>query len=144
MGQHMVCPSENKTLAEIGWRDNNLVLFATTIGDSTAVVIRKRKKSNKSRTGAAKTREAFGDEITKDIEIPVLIDEYNHDMGGVDVFDQIKSYHDTLRVHRKTWRPLFSYLVEIVLANSFKLSTFSVSTEIKRSGHRTFLLKLVR
>ena len=67
----------------MGWRDNNLVLFATTIGDPTARVIRKRKRPNKLKSGAARTREAFGDEIIKDMEIPVLIDEYNHHMGGV-------------------------------------------------------------
>ena len=135
--------SENKIVAQFGWRDNNLVLFATTIGDPTAMIIRKRKRPSKRKKGAAKTRKAFGDEITKDMEIPVLIDEYNHHMGGVDIFDQLKSYHDTLRVHRKTWRPLFSYLLEIALTNSFKLSSFSDPTETKRSGHRHYLLKLV-
>ena len=76
------------------------------------------------------------------MEIPALIDQYNHHMGGVDIFDQLKSYHDTLRVHRKTWRPLFSYL-KIILANSFKPSKFADPEEIKRSGHRRYLLKLV-
>ena len=107
------------------------------------MIIRKRKRPSKGKTGAAKTKEAFGDEIVKDMEIPVLIDEYNHHMDGVDIFDQLKSYHDTLRIHRKTWRPLFSYLLEIALINSFKLSSFSDSTESKRSGHRHYLLKLV-
>ena len=98
---------------------------------------------NKLRSGVARTREVFGDKIIKNMEIPWLIDEYNHHMGGVDIFDQLKSYYDILRAHRKTWRPLFSYLLEIILSNSFKLSTFSEPAEIKRSGHRRFLFKLV-
>ena len=49
----------------------------------------------------------------------------------------------TLRSHRKTWRPLFSLLLEIIIVNSFKLSTLSVRAEVKRSGQHRFRLKLV-
>ena len=69
------------------------------------------------------------------MEIPVLIDQYNQHMGAVDQFDQLKSYYDTLRSHRKTWRPLFSLLLEIVLINSFKLLTLSDRAEAKQCGH---------
>ena len=31
--------SKNKTVAQMAWRDNNVVLFATIIGDPAAVVI---------------------------------------------------------------------------------------------------------
>ena len=48
--------SKNKTVAQMAWRDNNIVLFATTTGDPTATVIRPRKRPSKSRTGAVKTR----------------------------------------------------------------------------------------
>ena len=136
--------SKNKTVAQMAWRDNNVVLFATTVSDPTAVVVRPRKRPGATRTGAVKTRKAFGEMIIKDMDIPVLIDQYNHHMGAVDQFDQLRSYYDTLRSHRKTWRPLFSLLLEIVLINSFKLSTFSDRTEAKQSGHRRFRLQLVK
>ena len=64
-------------------------------------------------------------------------------MGAVDQFDQLKSYYDTLRSHRKTWRPLFSFLLEVILINSYKLSDMLDRVETKRSGHRRFRLKLV-
>ena len=94
--------SEKKTVAEIAWRDNNVVLFATTVGYPKAVIIRPRKKPTASRTRASKTRKLFGDDIVKDLPIPVLIDQYNHHMGAVDQFDQLRSYYDVLRSHRKT------------------------------------------
>ena len=77
------------------------------------------------------------------MEISKLIDQYNHHMGAVDQFDQLKSYYDTLRIHDKTWRSLFHFLFDVVLVNSFKLSTFCSGFKAKRSGHRTFLLELV-
>ena len=135
---------KNKTVAEMAWRDNNLVLFATTIGDPTAVVNRPRKRPGLTRTGATKTRKVFGEEVVKNLDIPVLIDQYNQHMGAVDQFDQLKSYYDTLRSHRKTWRPLFSLLLEIILVNSFKLSTLSDRVEAKQCGHRKFRLQLVK
>ena len=48
--------SKNKIIAQMAWRDNNIVLFVTTTGDPTAMVIRPRKRLSKSRTGAVKTR----------------------------------------------------------------------------------------
>ena len=123
--------SKQKTVAQMAWRDNNVVLFATTIGDLEAVIIQPRKRPAASHTGAPKTRKAFGDEITKDMEIPVLINEYNHHMGAVDRFDQLRSYYDVLQSHRKAWRPLFSLLLEIIMVNSYKLSAFSEQVEAK-------------
>ena len=121
--------SEKETVAEMAWCDNNVVLFAATVGNPTAVIIRPHKKPSASRTGAPKTRKAFSDEVIKDMPIPMLIDQYNHHVGAVDQFDQLRSYYDVLRSHRKTGRPLFFLLVEIVLVNSFKLSSLSDQAE---------------
>ena len=127
----------------MAWRDNNIVLFATTTGSPKKVIKRPRKRPNKTRTGAFQTRKRFGNEIVKVLEIPKLIDLYNHHMGAVDQFDQLKSYYDTARKHRKTWRSLFHMLLDIILVNCFKLSAFSNQEEKKLSVHRRFLLQLV-
>ena len=68
---------------------------------------------------------------------------YNHFIGGVDQFDQLKSYYSTQRVHRKTWRALFHLLLDIALVNSFKLAALSVRDR-KCSGHKKWRLKLVK
>ena len=65
---------KEKTVGQIGWRDNNFVLFATTIGDLTAIVLRPRTRPATSGSKAAKTRQLFGNKVVKDLEIPVLID----------------------------------------------------------------------
>ncbi|KAF2185569.1 hypothetical protein K469DRAFT_778578, partial [Zopfia rhizophila CBS 207.26] len=113
--------SKNKTIGQFAWRDNNIVLFASSIGNLAATVIRKRNRPSKTRTGAVKTRKVFRDAISKDLPIPELIDLYNHFMNAVDRFDQLKSYYTTLRSHRKTWRALFQLLFDITLVNCYKL-----------------------
>lgn len=140
-GTKFIKISQNKTVAQFAWRDNNVVLFASTIGDVQKTTNRIRKRPSKTRTGAVQTRKAFGDCIRKELPIPELIDHYNHYMNAIDRFDQLRSYYSTLRVHRKTWKALFSLLFDIVLVDSYKLSTYAEKT--KTSGHKDFLLKLV-
>jgi hypothetical protein len=135
--------SENKTVGQMAWRDNNVVLFATTIDGLGQTIERMRKRPGKTRTGAVQTRKVFGDDIKKMLPIPTLIDSYNHYMNSIDRFDQLKSYYTTLRVHRKTWRSLFHLIIDIILVNCFKLSDYSNAKKLKRSGHRRFLQKLV-
>ena len=46
-------------MAQMVRRDNNVVLLATTVGDSKAVVIRPRKRPSKTKTCAVQTRKRF-------------------------------------------------------------------------------------
>ena len=84
MGTKWYAVLKHKTVAQIAWRGNNVVLFATTIGDPIAVVIRSCKRLGATRTGAVKTRKAFGNEVVKDMDIQELTDQYNQHVGAVD------------------------------------------------------------
>src|SRR5436190_1452574 len=105
------------------WRDNNVVLFATTVGNLEETTTRERRRPGATRTGASQTRALFGRHVRLPLDIPTLIDRYNHFMGGVDQFDQLRSYYPILRAHRKTWRALLYLLIDITLVNSYKLSS---------------------
>ena len=128
-------------VGQFAWRDNNVVLFATTVGNLGETVTRDRRRPAASRTGASQTRKLFGNNIRLSLDIPKLIDDYNHFMGAVDQFDQLRSYYSILRTHRRTWRPLFTLLVEIALVNSYKLATANKKTT--HDAHRKWLLTLV-
>ena len=53
------------------------------------------------------------------LTIPDLIDDYNHNMNGVDLADQLRaSYHTHLRGVRN-WLPLFYWLVDTIKVNSY-------------------------
>jgi len=123
------------------WRDSNVVLFATTVGNLGETVTRNRRRPGASRTGAAQTRKVFGNNVRLPLDIPSLINNYNHFMGGVDQFDQLRSYYSILRPHYKTWRPLFTLLIEISLVNCYKLATANRKTT--HDAHRNWLLTLV-
>ena len=40
-------------------------------------------------------------------------------MGGVDIADQYRSYYNTQLISRRTWFPIFFWLVDTALINSF-------------------------
>jgi hypothetical protein len=75
-------------------------------------------------SGARQTRKVFGDEDEKDLPIPSFIYYYNCYMYGVDIADQLRSYYNTQRIHRKTWKPLFHFLLDTVLGNCYQLSSY--------------------
>ncbi|GES84286.1 hypothetical protein RCL_jg6913.t1 [Rhizophagus clarus] len=49
----------------------------------------------KTSTNTAKVRAIFGTLSKKTLPIPVIIDDYNHFMGGVDIADQLQGYYRT-------------------------------------------------
>ena len=86
------------------------------------------------------TRKVFGDEVVKALRIPTFIFYYNLYMGSVDIADQLRSYFNTQRTHRKTWKPLFHFLLDTVLGNSYLLSSYRPTNHRagRNDGHKKF------
>ena len=83
----------------------------------------------------------FGSDARKELDIPDFIDEYNLWMCGVDVADQLRSYYNTERIHRKTWKPLFSFLLDTIVGNSYQLSSYKPTLgerALRRQSHLQF------
>ena len=98
----------------------------TTAYNLTDTVMRSRKRPSATSTSAAITRPMFGDSAIKDLPIPVAINAYNHYMGGVDIANRYRADFTTLR--RKNycyWKPLFHWLLDIVLTNTYLLAKTS-------------------
>ena len=55
------------------------------------------------------------------LQKPVVVDEYNHSMNGVDMADQNSVYYPFIRKTRKWWRKLFFWLFEVTVVNSYIL-----------------------
>jgi hypothetical protein len=77
------------------WFDNAPVTIPSTVHDFESQQERLRKHPGKKSTNARKAQEAFGDLQEKQMMILFCIDDYNHNMGGVDIADQLHSYYDT-------------------------------------------------
>ncbi len=80
---------------QAAWKDQNIVLFMSTVSDGIEKILRQRRRPPKTATNARTSREVFGDNPTKQLLIPQFINDYNHFMGGVDQADQLRSYYNT-------------------------------------------------
>ena len=116
------------------------------IGRKTVETLRRRpaKTSSNART----FRASFGDLAVKKLPIPDFIDLYNHFMNGVDVADQLRCYYKTQRVHLKTWKPLWHFLLDTTMVDSYKIIN---TTELRRyaelrkhGSHRLFRMDLIQ
>ena len=107
-----------------------------------------RRRPVKTSTNARTSRAPFGDLTVKKLPIPDFIDMYNHFMNGVDVADQLRCYYDTQRVHLKTWKPLWHFLLDTTIVNSYKIintTELRPYTELRKHGsHKLFRMELIQ
>ena len=106
------------------WVDNSIVTILTTIhslGDEWKIECSRRRPRlnivNKSRVQAT-----WGESPRKTVAIPKIIDDYNHHMGGVDIADQRRSYYNTQITSRRTWMPIFFWLLDTAIINSYLIA----------------------
>ncbi|RFU24234.1 hypothetical protein B7463_g12098, partial [Scytalidium lignicola] len=108
----------------LAWQDNNIVLALTNIHtvDTTETFRDKvRRRPAKTSTSARQARAPFGNQPTKELAIPVVIDDYNHYIGGVDIANQFRAEYETHRTAFPTWWPLFYWMVDIAVVNAYRL-----------------------
>ena len=88
----------------------------------TNIIIKTRKRPSRMSTYASVTRPVFGDSPIKELPISVGINAYNHHMGEVDIGNQYRATFTTLQYqNQRYWKPLFYYLLDIALVNSYLL-----------------------
>ena len=67
-------------------------------------------------------------------------------MNGVDNADQLRCYYSTQRVHLKSWKPLWHFLLDTTITNSYKIAHCKPEKVQKASweslGHREFRIQL--
>ena len=138
--------SDDKRVLELAWKDQNVVLFMTTVSNGQKKINRLRRRPAKTATNARTSRAMFGhDESRKELPIPEFIDQYNHYMNGVDNADQLRCYYNTQRVHFKSWKPLWHFLLDTTITNSYKIAHCRpkrVQKPWQLQGHRDFRIQL--
>lgn len=107
---------------QFAWKDQNVVLFMTTVHTGHETVKRKRRRAAKTATNARTSRAVFGEEAFKELSVPEFIDMYNHFMNGVDITDQLRSYYTTQRIHIKNWKPLWHFLLDVAVTNAHEIA----------------------
>ena len=127
------------------WQDNNRVLAITTAYNPQDTIMRSRKRPGITSTNASITRPIFGELSVKDLAIPTCINAYNHYMGGVDIANQLRASFTTLRPQNlRYWYPLFYWLLDIALTNSYLLSLAIMGPSRGHRDHRKYLEALLK
>ncbi|CAG8524826.1 20923_t:CDS:2 [Gigaspora rosea] len=124
------------------WIDNGPVTMLTTIHvieRENSKVERERRQPRITNANSQKLRAVFGDSVRKKLLIPKAINDYNFHMGGVDIADQLHNYYSTQLIVRRTWVPLFFWLLDTSLINAYLIcKNLTLSTE-----HKKFRMELV-
>lgn len=107
------------------WIDSNSVAIIITV--HTVHRINDYKKSLRRRpketsNNAVVTREVFDGLPRSVLSIPLFIDNYNYFMNGVDVLDQFRQARDAHFTCRRTWFPIFMFILDIAVLNSIIVS----------------------
>lgn len=71
---------------------------------------------------------------------PIVVDDYNHSINGVDMADQYTVSYSFIRKSFKWWRKLFFWLFEVSLVNSYIMYK---STVVNAKSHLQFRRSIV-
>jgi len=119
-------PTPDKKIMQTAWKDQAMVLMLSTVYPDDNKTIERNRRRPKTTSSCAKTsRLPFGECSRKMLAIPVMVDDYNHNMGAVDIADQLRSNNEGLRrIRRGGWYALFKFIVNVVLCNCYLLSKY--------------------
>lgn len=93
--------TESGKVCQTGWKDNTIVLIISNCLDTEELITKLRKRPKLISSKAKTARKPFGSLARKILDIPVLYDEYNHNMGAVDEHDNMSSRNAGLRPIRR-------------------------------------------
>ena len=98
------------------------------------MIIRPRNRPSATSISGSIARLMFRDLPRKNLPIPTAINDYNHFMGGIDTANRYRADFTTLRPKNyRYWKPLFHWLLDIALANSYLLAKASRTPRIGES-----------
>jgi len=106
VGQTRFLQSHGVTVSR--WKDKRDVFVASTVhGKSLTEVTRRAKKDGRYQVEV--------------VQKPTAVCDYNANMIGVDVFDQMLAYRDIVRRYMRWWLNVFWRLIDIAILNAFAL-----------------------
>ncbi|XP_047671699.1 piggyBac transposable element-derived protein 4-like [Tachysurus fulvidraco] len=105
-----ICWIREGPIVFVQWRDTRDVLMCSTIhaahGEDS---VRRRIKG------------ADGQWSVQDVSIPPAINDYNRNMGGVDLSDALIGYYNTLHKTKKWYWSFLYHFIDIAIVNAFIL-----------------------
>jgi hypothetical protein len=126
------------------WVDNGPVTMLTTIHSlhSRECEVEKMRKRPRATGKNKEILKKYGGGPLAKMWIPRAVDDYNHNMGGVDTADQLRQYYTVQMRTRRSWIPLFLWLLDTSIINAYIMWTIHHGAK-RTTSHREFRLKLV-
>lgn len=124
----------------VKWIDNNQVFLVSTVHTANQSIERPRKRPRQTNTNRHHLSAVWNNGPVRNINIPRLVDDYNHWMCGTDLGDQLISYYAADLRFRRTWMPLFFQCIQIIRINSFIVFKELSSGSIGKDAHKLFIL----
>ena len=139
----------NSEVLAILWIDNVPVTMLTTVHNiynSKSHVTTDRKYPQDTSSNAAGIQQLYEpNEFIKLFSIPICIDNYNQFMSGIDIADQYRSYYTTQLIAQCNWLPIFFWLLDTALLNSFIIYREFFNSRVKDScpfSHKEFNIEV--
>lgn len=122
------------------WVDNGIVTMVTTVHTGDETIKRRRWWPRVTKQNKLHVKTVWGDDHVKEIEIPYMIDDYNHWMLGVDKSDQYISYYRPELRCQRYWMPIMFHCLDIIRVNAFIVCREVSGVKI---GHKEFVIALI-
>ena len=119
----------DESMMALKWMDKRPVSMLTTIHD------------NSMTTKVRRTRRVEGGQ--EEIRKPVVVEQYNSFMGGVDRSDQLLSYYGFAHRTVKWWRRAVFHILDMAVVNANVLYTSSQQSS-KKLTHEQFRIELAK
>jgi len=111
-----------RSVLSLIWQDRQIVRFLSTVHSGYGTKERSRRAPREHNIITKQIRAVlFGDEKRCIINTPDFAADYNDNMNGVDIADQYRSYYSTQLICRRNWYPLFFWILDHAITNSFLL-----------------------
>ncbi|KAK0139205.1 PiggyBac transposable element-derived protein 4 [Merluccius polli] len=104
MDKHRYQVSQKDDLTFCAWQDTKVVLVLSNYHEPMA-------------EGSVRRRQ--GEDIQTEVIMPVCVSDYQKNMKGVDLLDQMVSYYQFQHQSKKWWRRLFFFFLSVSCYNSF-------------------------
>ncbi|VVT46130.1 uncharacterized protein SAPINGB_P001061 [Magnusiomyces paraingens] len=119
----------------LGWNDNNLVYLMTTVHeanqndkDPRTYIVRNRKRP---------TSKNFDYDVPvgriASLPVPIVMDDYDQVMKSVGIFDMLRSNYYVSSKTSQKWLPLFFWLLDTSIINSYVLFITQNPTKNKQN-----------
>ncbi|KAJ8929756.1 hypothetical protein NQ314_017527 [Rhamnusium bicolor] len=116
-----------KGLTALKWKDSKGIFLASNFHNPEEVTNVQRKTKDGSRV---------------EITCPMMVKDYNENMGYVDKSDQIKSYYEIDRKSKRWWLRIFWHFIDLTIVNAFIL--FRIQSEGKSITLKDFRTSVAR